>query len=140
MSAVANLIDDVRSAVGRGDRYSRLRLLIAGVLGADVVLSLLLVAVTTVVSLDVGARVVEGFPSNLLMLQNAGGALTDAEVVIDERYTARVRELPHGALGLELDREFRDASDTPPPRDYRPRSVRVKVGAASVDIDLVPKR
>lgn len=140
MSAVAHLIDDVRSAIGRGDRYSRLRLLIAGALGVDVVLSLVLVVVTSVVSLDVGARVVEGFPSNLLMLQNSGGPLHDAEVVIDERYTARVREVPRGALGLELDREFRDASDTPPPRDYRPRLVRVKVGAASVDIDLVPKR
>ncbi len=131
---------DVRAAVGRADRYSRLRLVIAGVLGVDVLVTLVVVIVASVVSLEVQARFVEGFPSNLVMLQNDGSAIEDAEVVIDGRYTARVREIPHGALGLELDREFRDASDAPPPRDYRPRTAQVKAGSASVDIDLVPQR
>lgn len=133
-------IQDVRTAVGRADRYSRFRLIIAGALGADVLLTLLVVLIASMVTLDVGARVVEGFPSNLLMLQNEGGRLEEAEVTIDGRYTARIAEIPHGALGLELDREFRDASDAPPPRDYKPTTARVKVGSASVDIDLVPKR
>lgn len=133
-------VHDVRAAVGRADRYSRLRLVIAGALGADVLITLLVVIIASVVSLDVHARFVEGFPSNLVLLQNEGSALEDAEVVIDGIYTARVREIPHGALGLELDREFRDARDTPPPRDYRPRRAHVKVGSASIDIDLVPPR
>lgn len=133
-------VADVRAAVGRADRYSRYRLIIAGVLGADVLVTLLVVIVASVVSLDVGARFVEGFPSNMLMLQNEGGVLEDAEVVIDGKYTARVAAMPPGAMGLEIDREFRDASDAPPPRNYRPRRAQVKVGAATVDIDLVAPR
>ena len=144
-----DLLDAVRGAKAgydAGNKYAKLRLRdgelvqIFGLFGLDVVLTLLAVLVVAGPSLNVTAWYEEGFPSNLVVIQNNGRVLSDVAVVMDGKYTAQIEELEAGATGLEIDRQFRGPSDTAPERTYKPRSVEIRAGSSRVVLELAQKK
>jgi len=140
---IRDQLGDLREALSRADRFARMRLWIVGALGIDVLGTLLVVLLSGSRTLAVDVRFVEAFPSNQVMLQNQGSMLSDVKITIDGRYTAHLKELPPGsmhAVGLEMDREFRDDAKVAPPRDYKPRMVVVSSGVSRIDIDLQAPR
>ncbi len=138
-----DLLDAVRGAKAgydAGNKYAKLRFWIFGLFGLDVVLTLLAVLVVAGPSLNVTAWYEEGFPSNLVVIQNNGRVLSDVAVVMDGKYTAQIEELEAGATGLEIDRQFRGPSDTAPERTYKPRSVEIRAGSSRVVLELAQKK
>jgi len=138
-----DLLDAVRGAKAgydAGNKYAKLRFWIFGLFGLDVVLTLLAVLVVAGPSLSVTAWYEEGFPSNLVVIQNNGRVLSDVAVVMDGKYTAQIEELEAGATGLEIDRQFRGPSDTAPERTYKPRSVEIRAGSSRVVLELATKK
>ena len=138
-----DLLDAVRGAKAgydAGNKYAKLRFWIFGLFGLDVVLTLLAVLVVAGPSLNVTAWYEEGFPSNLVVIQNNGRVLSDVAVVMDGKYTAQIEELEAGATGLEIDRQFRGPSDTAPERTYKPRSVEIRAGSSRVVLELATKK
>lgn len=138
-----DLLDAVRGAKAgydAGNKYAKMRFWIFGLFGLDVVLTLLAVLVVAGPSLNVTAWYEEGFPSNLVVIQNNGRVLSDVAVVMDGKYTAQIEELEAGATGLEIDRQFRGPSDTAPERTYKPRSVEIRAGSSHVILELAKKK
>lgn len=138
-----DLLDAVRGAKAgydAGNKYAKMRFWIFGLFGLDVVLTLLAVLVVAGPSLNVTAWYEEGFPSNLVVIQNNGRTLADVAVVMDGKYTAQIEELEAGATGLEIDRQFRGPSDTAPERTYKPRSVEIRAGSSHVILELAKKK
>lgn len=138
-----DLLDAVRGAKAgydAGNKYAKMRFWIFGLFGLDVVLTLLAVLVVAGPSLSVTAWYEEGFPSNLVVIQNNGRVLSDVAVVMDGKYTAQIEELEAGATGLEIDRQFRGPSDTAPERTYKPRSVEIRAGSSRVVLELAKKK
>ena len=138
-----DLLDAVRGAKAgydAGNKYAKMRFWIFGLFGLDVVLTLLAVLVVAGPSLSVTAWYEEGFPSNLVVIQNNGRVLSDVAVVMDGKYTAQIEELEAGATGLESARQFRGPSDTAPERTYKPRSVEIRAGSSRVVLELAKKK
>lgn len=138
-----DLLDAVRGAKAgydAGNKYAKMRFWIFGLFGLDVVLTLLAVLVVAGPSLSVTAWYEEGFPSNLVVIQNNGRVLSDVAVVMDGKYTAQIEELEAGATGLEIDRQFRGPSDTAPERTYKPHSVEIRAGSSRVVLELAKKK
>lgn len=118
------------------DRFGKLRVWIIGAFGLDVLLTVAFVFFVGGRALAVDAWYEEGFPSNLIIIQNEGAPLEDVELRVDGKFTARVRHLEPGPSGLELDREFRDGNDFPPPASYRPRALEIRAGRSTMRIEL----
>ena len=145
--ARATLLQDVIAALrgvkagyDRENKYAKMRIWVLGVFGIDVVATLLAVFVIAGPSLNVTAWFEEGFPSNLVVIQNNGRVLSDVSVVIDGKFHAEIDELDHGATGLEIDRQFRGASDSAPDRAYRPSMLEIRAGSNRVELRLSEKK
>lgn len=134
--AVVRTLRELKGSYDREDRFSKMRIWIIGAVGFDVVLTLILVLFGMGPALDVKAWYEEGFPSNLIVVQNQGDPLINVEVVVDEKYRARLPRLEVGATGLEIDREFRDGLDFPPPATYQPRELEIRSQGSAMTLEL----
>ncbi|MFO0722252.1 MAG: hypothetical protein U1E65_00630 [Myxococcota bacterium] len=137
---LVSAIKDAKAGYDRENKYSKMRIWIFGVFGADVVATLLWVFLIAGPSLNVTAWYEEGFPSNLVVIQNNGRSLSDVSVLMDGKFSAEIEELEHGATGLEIDRQFRGASDTAPERTYKPTTLEIRSGGNRVQLRLTGKK
>jgi hypothetical protein len=141
-SVFGRLVESIRrikAGYDAEDRYSKMRIWIVGALGADVLVTLIFVLIASSTNLPVTAWYEEAFPSNLIVLRNEGPAIADVEVVVDGKYTARITSLASGVAGLELDREFKDGLDFPPPASYRPKLVEIRALGSTRKMELRKK-
>lgn len=136
LHALIDALRRLKAGYEAEDRFSKMRIWVIGAVGADVVLTLLFVVLASGPSLDVRAWYEEGFPSNLIVVQNRGEVLRDVELVVDGKYRARMPSLAPGPTGLEIDREFRDALDFPPAGTYKPTQLEIRAGGSEVELEL----
>ncbi len=133
----SDAFETTREAYDGASRFARLRLLVLGVFGLDVIAVILFMAMSGGRPLDLEVWFQPGFPSNMLVFRNEGGEpLKDVHLVLDGKFSLQVLSLPTGLRGFEVSREFRDATDMAPDEGYRPRLVRVTTSDEAVDIRI----
>lgn len=100
-------------------RFQRLRVLIVAALAFDVVGTAAYVLASHYGADDLAVSYREEFPTRLLVVRNGARVLTDAEVVLDERFRFVIPRLEVGPIGIDL-RDFRDSNGLSPDPSYRP--------------------
>lgn len=106
------------------ERFTRARTLIVGAMILNAVLALSVSLGIFLARTSWSARYEPGFPSDMLVLKNAGGdKLREVRLVLDGRFTHRVRALGPGVHGFEIQRAFEDAQENRPPSGYIPREL-----------------
>jgi hypothetical protein len=124
--------------VRAADRTGRLRLAILGALAVDVAVALA-VAVSVATPPRVQAWFQPGFPADLVVIENQGGALDGVVLELDGRWVARPGRLEPGVRGFEVTREFRAADGDLPPAEHRPRALRLVAEGEDLDLELEPR-
>jgi hypothetical protein len=138
LESVRETLHDLKQGYDSENRFGKMRMWITGIVGLDVIVTILLVFFATGPSLAVDAWYEEAFPSNLIVLRNRGDELKDVEVVVDTKYHAKVSTLQKGATGLEIDREFRDNLDFAPPATYTPKLLVIHAEGHTRQVELRP--
>ena len=105
-------------------RFQRIRILIVGLLVADILATALFVFMLG----DGGGRLMVSyraeFPTRLLVVRNQTKVFKDAQVVLDDQYRYAVPRLDMGLMGIDL-RDFRDDQGLPPDMGYHPRNATI---------------
>lgn len=126
LDGVRAIFETSKEAYEEASRYARLRLWFLVVFFVDVAAVVIFVASSGGRPLDLVVWFDPGFPSNMIVFRNEGAEpLVDVRLELDGQYRLQVERLPLGLRGFEINRDFRDGSNQPPPDAYRPKVVRV---------------
>jgi len=137
LRGIASLFKSGREAYDGATRFARLRLWFIAAFAADVIAVVVFVAVSGGRPLDLEVWFQPGFPSNMIVFRNEGTEpLTKVRLRLDDKYVLEVDSLPIGLRGFELNRDFRDASNQPPPDAYRPAKVHVTTADDTAEIPV----
>lgn len=108
-------------------RYAKMRIWIVGALVADVVGTLLFVLLASDAPPAIEAWYQPGFPANMVVIRNqSGAAIREVELLIDDRYRAKMDRLIPGPNGLRFNTDFKDRDDRVPPSGYAPKTLEIR--------------
>jgi hypothetical protein len=129
-------LKSTKEAYEGAGRFAKMRIWILSVLIADVVATLMFVALVGGREIDVEVWFEQSFPSNMLIVRNeSGDELEDVRLTLDRRYVLQVSSIAPGLRGFEVNREFRDSSGAAPDDAYRPQQLEIRAGR---DVMMVP--
>ncbi len=133
-------LKDTKGAYEGSNRFAKLRIWVLGLLGLDVILTLLYVAFAGGQVFDVEVWYQKSFPSNLLIVRHNGGrALKDLTLTLDGQYSNWVDRLEPGLKGFELRGDFHDATGLAPGDQYRPRQIQLKSPEGEMTIPVLDR-
>ena len=101
-------------------RFQRLRILMVAALVLDVAVTLTFVAMLNMSDRSIAVTLRADFQARLVVVRNQNRVLTDAQLVLDDKYRYRFPRLELGSVGVDL-RDFRDDEGLPPDGTYRPQ-------------------
>jgi hypothetical protein len=136
-------IEELKQRYRDSGRFNQMRLWVVVAFVLDALLSGAVVLGTTRVTIRAEAWFQKGFPSNLIVVRQLDSrGFEDVEIVLDGgRYKGHVDRITPGANGFALDQQFFDAKESPPPNDYVPRRLTIRVqGGRQLDLEIGPPR
>lgn len=118
-------------------RLARMRIGFLAMFAVDVIAVAAFVLMSGGRPLDLEVWFQPGFPSNMIVFRNEGSEpLRNVRLRLDNQYSLQVDALPPGLRGFELNRDFRDGANQPPPDAYRPLMVHVATDGDQADIPV----
>lgn len=137
LAHLMELAQQARESYEAGTAFMRMRVWVLGVLGLDVLGTLVFVASVGAPVLEVAVWFEKSFPSNMIVIRNeTGDELTNATLVLDGRYKLEVETMEPGPNGYEVNRAFRDESDQAPGDAYVPVNLDIIIDGEAVRIPV----
>lgn len=136
LGSAFGFIRQTRDNYETGTRFMRMRVWIVALLSIDVIATIAFVVVSGIRTFDVDVWFEPGFPSNMLVVRNQEQIVSNATLVLDEKYRLSVERIEVGLNGYEVNRAFRDAQDISPPDSYKPRKLEIRFGGGAYDFSV----
>jgi hypothetical protein len=139
LGSAFGFIRQTRDTYEAGTRFMRMRVWIVALLLIDVFATVAFLIFSGIRTFDVDVWFEPGFPSNMLVVRNQESPVSNAILVLDERYRLSVERIDVGVNGYEVNRAFRDSSDASPPDSYKPQKLVIKFGGGTYDFSVGDK-